>query len=260
MKNDFLGKAIGLVKEHSPEILISTGVIGMATSTVLAVRATPKALQIMEDKKADLGVTYLTKKEVVESTWKQYAPAVGIGVVSAACILLGTTKNAKRNTALATVYAISESTLKEYQRKTKEIVGEEKAKEIDREVAKARVRERPIIVESKDSEYIHSTGNGDTLIYDSLSGRYFRSSRNAIEAAVNALNKTLIDDYTASVNDFYNELDIPTIGAGNLIGWKIDKDQLEISFDSDMDRNGNPFLILNYYNRPIPLNNYSQGW
>lgn len=261
MINKLLTKTMGFVQEHSPEILISTGVVGMATSTVLAVRATPKALQLMEDKKADLGVTYLTRKEIVETTWKQYIPSVGIGAISAACIVLGTTKNIQRNAALATVYALSENTLKEYQRKTREIVGEEKAKEIDREVAKARVRDTTrTVVEVRDSEYIHTTGNGDTLIYDSLSGRYFRSSVNAVERAVNFVNKNMLDDYTASLNDFYNELDIPTIGAGNLIGWKSDKETLEICFDSDVDKNGNPFLILNYYNRPVPLHNYSQGW
>lgn len=260
MINNVLSKTFDFMKERSPELLISAGVVGMATSTVLAVKATPKAMDLIEDKKSELGVTYLTKKEVVEATWKQYIPSAGMGVVSAVCIVLGTTKNVRRNTALATVYAISENTLKEYQRKTKEIVGEEKAREIDREVAKARVIQRPSVIETRDSEYIHSTGNGDTLIYDSLSGRYFRSSVNAVERAVNALNKNLLDDYTASLNEFYNELDIPTIGAGNLIGWRSDKEQLEITWDSDVDKVGNPYLILTYYNRPVPLNNYSQSW
>lgn len=259
--NDLLTKTMGFVKEHSPEILISTGVVGMATSTVLAVRATPKALQLIREKEEELGVVELTKKELVEATWKQYIPAVGVGAVSAACIVLGTSKNIKRNAALATVYALSENTLKEYQRKTREIVGVDKAREIESEVAKARVVKREtVIAETRDSEYVIHTGNGDTLVYDSLSGRYFRSSRNAIEAAVNCVNKQLNEEYTASVNDFYNELDIPTIGAGNLIGWRSDKEQLDISFDSDVDRMGNPYLILEYYNRPIPLNGYSQSW
>lgn len=260
MINGLLTKTISFVKDHNNEILISTGVVGMATSTVLAVRATPKALELMEEKKSELGVTYLTKKEVVEVTWKQYVPAVGIGVISAACILLGTTKNIKRNTALATVYALSENTLNEYRRKTRELVGEEKAREIETEVAKARVKDRTVIVEDAYSNYVHTTGNGDTLIYDTLSGRYFRSSTVAIERAVNKLNKRLLDEYTTSVNDFYNELDIPTIGAGDIIGWKSDKEMLEIRFDSDVDQNGNPYLILTYSSRPVPLLNYSQGW
>ena len=259
MIKNLINKVLNFTKEHNPEILVGLGVVGMATSSVLAVKATPKALEIMEDKKADLGVTYLTRKEIAQATWKLYAPSVGVGLASAACIILGTSKSIKRNTALATVYALSESTLREYKSKAKEMLGEEKAKELDREVSKARVRNREVttVVETEGSEYIHHTGNGDTLVYDSLSGRYFRSSKNAIEAAVNSINKSLLNDYVMTVNEFYNELGVPTIGAGSLIGWRSDKELLEVNFESDVDQNGNPYLILAYRNRPIPVYDYS---
>lgn len=264
MINDVFNKVLKFANDHSPEILIGGGVVGMATSTILAVRATPKALELIEDKKYELDVEELTRKEIALATWKQYVPAIGVGVLSTACIVFGTTKSLKRNTALATVYALSESTLREYQKKTKEIVGEDKAREIDREVSKSRVKERlnekPVIVESKDSEYVEHTGNGDTLIYDSLSGRFFRSSVNAVESAVNAINYSMMNEYIMTVNDFYNELDIRTNGAGSLIGWKSDKEMMEITFDSDVDRHGNPYLILSYVNRPMPLYDYPRGW
>lgn len=255
MINKILEKALSFTKEHSPELLISAGVGAMVTSTVLAVRATPKAIQLIEDEKADLGVTYLTKREIVETTWKQYIPAVGMGAVGAACIVLGTTQNMKRNTALATVYALSENTLREYQRKTVEIAGEEKAQEIEREVAKVRVKDHPIVVNELNNEYVISTGNGDTLIFDSLSGRYFRSSMNAVDKAINEINKDLLDEYVITVNDLYNKLDVPTIGAGGLIGWKSDKELVEVRYDSDVDQNGQPYLVLTFSNRPSPLQN-----
>ena len=258
MIKNLFDKVLNFTKEHNPEIIVGLGVAGMMTSTVLAVKATPKALDIMEDKKADLGVTYLTRKEIAQATWKLYAPSIGVGLASAACIILGTSKSIKRNTALATVYALSESTLREYQTKAKEMFGEEKAAELDREVAKARVRKREVttIVETEGSEYIHHTGNGDTLVYDTLSGRYFRSSMNSIESAVNSINKSLLNDYIMTLNEFYNELGVPTIGAGSLIGWKSDKELLEVSFESDVDQNGNPYLVLSYKNRPIPVYDY----
>lgn len=258
MIKNLFGKVLNFTKEHNPEILVGLGVAGMMTSTVLAVKTTPKALDIIEDKKADLGVTYLTRKEIAQATWKLYAPSIGVGLASAACIILGTSNSIKRNTALATVYALSESTLREYQSKAKEMLGEEKSAELDREVEKSRVRKREVttVVETEGSEYIHHTGNGDTLVYDSLSGRYFRSSMNAIESAVNLINKSLLNDYIMTLNEFYNELGVPTIGAGSLIGWKSDKELLEVSFESDVDKHGNPYLILSYKNRPIPVYDY----
>lgn len=38
------------VKKHSPEILTGIGIAGMITTTVMAVRATPKALILIEEK------------------------------------------------------------------------------------------------------------------------------------------------------------------------------------------------------------------
>ena len=40
----------GTIK-HSPEILTGVGIAGMITTTVLAVKATPKALRLIDDKK-----------------------------------------------------------------------------------------------------------------------------------------------------------------------------------------------------------------
>ena len=40
-------------RKHSPEILTGIGIVGMISTTVLAVRATPKALMLIEEKKRD---------------------------------------------------------------------------------------------------------------------------------------------------------------------------------------------------------------
>lgn len=256
IKKGLINNVLTGIKKHSPEILVTTGIVGMATSTVMAVKATPKAMSLLEDKKAELGTTYLTKKETIQAGWKPYAPSAILGVISAACIVGGTATNLKRNTALATVYAISENSLKRYQNVVEKEFGEEKAREIEQKVVKARINERPVIIDSDESAYVTITGDGNTLIYDSLSGRYFRSSTNAIDRAINTVNKNLLNDNYVTVNELYNELGVPTIGAGSLIGWYVDKEMLEITYDSDMDENGQPYVVLEYRNRPIPLYNY----
>ena len=45
----FINTTKGYLSKHSPEILTGIGVTGMITSTVLAVSATPKALQLLEE-------------------------------------------------------------------------------------------------------------------------------------------------------------------------------------------------------------------
>lgn len=57
------------VKKHSPEILTGIGIAGMITTTVMAVRATPKALILIEEKKDELEVNELTPKETIQAAW-----------------------------------------------------------------------------------------------------------------------------------------------------------------------------------------------
>ena len=45
------------LKKHSPEILTGIGIAGMISATVMAVRATPKALQNIEHEKKEQNVT-----------------------------------------------------------------------------------------------------------------------------------------------------------------------------------------------------------
>ena len=45
----FKGTKKAIIK-HSPEILTGVGIAGMITTTVLAVRATPKAMQLIDAK------------------------------------------------------------------------------------------------------------------------------------------------------------------------------------------------------------------
>ena len=75
------------LSKHSPEILIGLGIAGMVTTTVLAVKATPKALRLIDMKKEELEVDNLTPVETVKATWKCYVPAAVSGAVSIACLV-----------------------------------------------------------------------------------------------------------------------------------------------------------------------------
>ena len=72
MSKGLINKVLDVAKKHSPELLVSAGVVGMVVSTVMAVKATPKAIELIEEKKGELGVTCLTKKETVQAAWKPY--------------------------------------------------------------------------------------------------------------------------------------------------------------------------------------------
>lgn len=253
MKNGIVDKIISFSKEYSPELLIGSGVTAMVTSTILAVIATPKAMRQIEDAKLDKEVTTLRPKDVIKETWKTYLPSVITGVVGIGCIITGTAQNTRKRAALAALYSMSESTLRQYKDEVRTIVGNEQADELDKRVAKSKMKKDTVIIDRDDSKYIEQTGFGQTLCYDSLSGRYFRSSVNAIDKAVNNFNRLLIGENYATLNDLYNELGISTIELGSILGWRVEDEMCDIDYDSELDEDGQPYVVIYYRNNPQML-------
>lgn len=234
------------VSKRSPEILTGIGIAGMITTTVLAVRATPKALQLIEEKKNDDWVDELSPLEVVKTAWKPYVPAAVTGVASVACLIGASSVNAKRNAALATVYKLSETALSEYREKVIETIGEKKEKTVRDKVAEERVKKNPV---SKSEVIV--TNNGTTLCFDPISARYFKSSIDKIKRAENELNKQMLHDISGyvSLNDFYDELGLDHTSVGDELGWNVDR-LIDISFSSQLNDNGEPSVVLDYLVAP----------
>ena len=131
--------------KHSPEILTGIGIAGMITTTVMAVRATPKALILIEERKEEIGAEELEVADVVKTTWLCYIPAAITGTLSIACLIGASSVNAKRNAALATAYTLSESALKDYQGKVVEMFGEKKHETVKDAVAKDKIEKNPLV-------------------------------------------------------------------------------------------------------------------
>jgi hypothetical protein len=198
--------------KHSPEILTGIGIAGMITTTILAVSETPKALRLMEEKKKELETDKLTPAEVVQTTWKCYIPAAVTGVASVACLVGASRVSLKRNAALATAYKLSETALVEYRDKVVETIGEKKEQVVREKVAKEKIEKDPV---SKNEIYI--TEKGNTLFYDPVSGRYFKSDIEIINRVVNELNRQMLTDIFGyiSLNEFYDAIDLKHTSVGD---------------------------------------------
>lgn len=229
-----------ITKKHSPGILTGMGVAGMVTTTVLAVRATPKALTLInqaEDEKGD----NLTPVETVKACWKCYIPAATTGIVSTACLIGANSVHARRNAALATAYKLSETALSEYRDKVVETIGEKKEKAIRDEINKDKVDNNPV-----SQNKVILTDRGNTLCYDPLSDRYFKSDIYRIEKAQNIFNKRLLDEMYLSLNEFYDEIDLKHIDLGEDVGWEVNKGFMEINFSSQITDDGTPCVVIDH--------------
>lgn len=240
----FRNAQITLTK-HSPEILTGIGIAGMITTTILAVKATPKALKKLEEVKKAECKDELTAVETVKATWKCYIPSVVTGTASIACLIGASSVHVRRNTALATAYKLSETALTEYRDKVVETIGEKKEHLIRDEVNKERVENNPV----RKNEVI-ITERGNTLCLDTISKRYFKSDMEKIKRAVNELNRRMILDMYVSVNEFYDELGLDHTSIGDDLGWNIDHGLIDIYFGSAIADDGTPCIVLDYQVAP----------
>lgn len=252
------------LSKHSPEILTGIGIAGMITTTFLAVKATPKALKLIERRKEELDdekfsnhmdeggdlrdyhvVEKLKVSEVIKTTWKCYIPAAVTSVASIACLVGASSVHIKRNAVLATAYQLSETALTEYKEKVIETIGEKKEKVIRDKVNKERIEKNPV-----SQNNVILTEKGNTLCYDHLSGRYFKSDIDKINKAVNAINNRILHDYYASLNDLYAELGLYSVSLGDHMGWNSDMGLLEVDFSSQLNDDGNPCLVMDLNKAP----------
>lgn len=229
------------VSKRSPEILTGIGIGGMLTTVIFAVKATPKAAQII--KEAEEAELIEKKIDVVKVAWKPYMPAFMSFVLSSFCIIEANSVNHKRNVALATAYQVSKTALTEYRDKVVETIGEKKELAIRQSVDKDRMDKKPV---SENTVIV--TNKGDTLCFDAFSGQYFKSNIDDIKKAQNELNEKMIKNTYASLNDLYDILGLKQTRMGDRLGWNIYSDEgtINIWFSSQLADDGTPCIVINY--------------
>lgn len=236
------------LSKHSPEILTGLGIAGMITTTILAVKATPKAMKICEVERLNRVNNYNeepTKFDYVKACWKCYIPSAVTGTMSIACLIGASSVNIRRNAALATAYKLSETALSEYKEKVVETIGEKKERSVKDAIAKEKVEKDPV-----NQQNIIITGKGETLCYDGLFGRYFKSDMDKLKKIENDLNLRLRNEDYISLNEFYYEVGLDGVGAGDDLGWNIERGYLELDFSSQLAADGTPCLVVGFGNPP----------
>lgn len=271
-----IGK-VGLgLKKHSPEILVVAGVVGAVTSAVLACKATTKLDKVLEkkknqvdmihayvddngyseeysekDQKKDLAIVYT--QSAVEVA-KLYAPAAIIGTLSVAAIFAGTNILRQRNFALAAAYTAVDTSFKKYRDNVVERFGKELDRELKYNVKHVEVEET---VQNEDGTESTATKMVEVSEYNPLGSEYARffdeycvawtknpeDNLNFLIFQQDYANKKLQSKGYLFLNEVYDMIGIPRSQAGQVVGWKYDKNGKECG-DNYVD-----FGIHNPYNK-----------
>lgn len=205
--NKLVHRASLYVRRNAPTILTCVGGIGVVATSVMAVKATPKALQLLEEAKADKGDD-LTKLEVVAVAGPAYIPAIVTGAATIACIFGANVLNQCQQASLASAYALIDNSYKEYKKKVEELYGKEANAQVQQEIAKDKYKENNIQQE-----------NDELLFYDEFSGRYFNATMERVLVAEYQVNRELHNTGHDTLNHFYELVGLNPIDGGDALGW-----------------------------------------
>lgn len=230
------------VAPHVPDILTATACIGVGATAVMCGKNTLTAHDIL--KAYDEENPDATTKDRVIKAAPAYIPTIILATATIACIIGARTTSAKQTAALASAYTIATEAAARYRDKVLEVVGEEKAKEVDEKIADEQLKAHPL---SEQQPII--VGTGKVLCFDTLSSRYFMSDMETLRKVQNDMNRIILDDMYASLNDFYYRIGLDPMNLGEELGWTIDS-LIDLKFTSRLSEDGQPCLVVNYESVP----------
>ena len=205
--NKFVHRSQLFLKRNSSTILTCVGAVGVVTASVMAVKATPKAMTLLDEAKLEKGEE-LTKTEAIVVAGPAYIPSILVGASTIACIFGANILNKRQQAGLMSAYALLDNSYKEYKNKVKEMVGEDCHIEIQNAIAKDHFEDYDIDLEPEKE-----------LFYDEFSGQYFQSTLKDVLNAEYTINRDIQLQGWATFGDFCEEVGIDDYDDGGALGW-----------------------------------------
>lgn len=208
--NSLLSKSQLFLKRNSATILTCVGAAGVIATTVTAVKATPKALALLDQAREEKDEE-LTTLETIKIAGPAYIPTVVIGASTLACIFGANVLNQRNQASLMSAYALIDSGYKDYRKKVEELYGPDAGSQVRAGIAKDKYDE------SKDD--LGEVEDGKRLYYDYYSERYFEARPFDVQRAEYEVNRTLMMDDGVYLNEWYNLLGLQPLDHGDNFGW-----------------------------------------
>lgn len=227
-------KKIKFNRNHVAIGLTCLGSIGVIATTVLAVKATPKALGLIDKAKKESD-DELSKWDVVKTAYKPFIPVAVSGVTTIFCIFSAEILNQRQQASIMSAYAFLDQSYKKYRRKLIELYGEEQHNEIVKAIAAEDAEERYIHafnMFSDCTQFLEEDFSEPILFYDEFGHRYFNAPIEQVLQAEYHLNRNYCMNAGVYLNEFYNFLGIDKTEYGDQVGWVMeDESTMWIDFN-----------------------------
>ena len=111
------------LRKNGSTILTCIGGVGVVATTVMAVKATPKAMRLIKAAEEEKGEK-LTRMETIKIAGPTYAPSALIGIATIGSIFGANMLNKRFQAALMSAYALIDQSFKDYKTHVEEEYGE----------------------------------------------------------------------------------------------------------------------------------------
>lgn len=226
------------LKRASPMALTVLSAVGVISTTVLAVKAAPKAAILLEKKEREKRGK-LSKLETVCTVVPVYIPTVLTCTTTIVCIFGINALNKRQQASIASAYALLNQSYKKYRDAAKDVYGEDANDKIVAEIAKK-------VYVSGDNLILNDTNlynpencsdEMEVLFFDTFGQRYFTSTLAAVINAEYHVNRNLQLRGYVYLGEFYDFLGLTHVDGDDAIGWEDEKlledfDNLWLDFDN----------------------------
>ena len=244
-----MNKIKSFCNENGMNILTGLGVVGVATTAVLAAKATPKALELLQEKDEYKQEAYgepLTRFEKVLAMAPAYIPAVLTGLATVSCIVGMNRVSYTKQASLISAYTYLNSSYEEYRRKVKEVFGEEGEAKVRAELG------REIVLYEK-----YGSLHEPRLFYDEISNRYFEMSMYEMKEAEYNMNRMFNFLGALKLNEVYEFFNLGPTEYGETVGWSALRDWevigyswIEVTFDEITTHDGLQAFTIRFNMQP----------
>lgn len=230
-----------VLRNNSPTILASLGVIGFVASVVMSAKATPAAMEVLDDLPEEAG-----KSDKFRALVPIYAPTAALVLMSAACVAGSGHLHNYRYGAVLALYSMSERTLSRWKTAALSEVSKKNYEKI---------RDK-VITPDEDIPEEMREDDGQTLFFDVYTGRFFKSdSLETVRRVVNDLNESMYADDFVPLNDFYYGIGLPDVQFGGAVGWTIGNGNISMAYDAFLNNNL-PCISVTFDTSPTPPKSY----
>ena len=244
-----MNKIKSFCNENGMNILTGLGVVGVATTAVLAAKATPKALELLQEKdeyKQEVYGEPLTRFEKVLAMAPAYIPAVLTGLATVSCIVGMNRVSYTKQASLISAYTYLNSSYEEYRRKVKEVFGEEGEAKVRAELG------REIELYEK-----YGSLHEPRLFYDEISNRYFEMSMYEMKEAEYNMNRMFNFLGALKLNEAYEFFNLAPTEYVESVGWAALRDWevigyswIEATFDEITTHDGLQAFAIRFNMQP----------